>query len=152
MPTLKSLVDETTNIKNELVECHTNLKNNLIEKGVDCNNADKMLNLINKIANIELGKKWASGTYLSHEGATTLNLNLDFNPRLVFVNLEYASGSNAKFSRFSIYFKDINETKSTSIVSGSSNTSHDVTLRDNGIDMYVAGYSKPNTFYWYAFE
>ena len=30
MATLKNLVDETTNIKNELVECHSNLKNNII--------------------------------------------------------------------------------------------------------------------------
>ena len=53
MATLKSLVDETTNIKNELVECHTNLKNNLIAKGVECSDNDKMLNLINEINTIE---------------------------------------------------------------------------------------------------
>ena len=29
MATLKNLVDETTNIKDELKTCHTNLKNNL---------------------------------------------------------------------------------------------------------------------------
>ena len=32
MSTLKQLVDETTNIKNELKTCHANLKNNLIER------------------------------------------------------------------------------------------------------------------------
>ena len=52
MATLKSLVDETTNIKNELVECHTNLKNNLIEKGVECSDTDKMLSLIDKVVNV----------------------------------------------------------------------------------------------------
>ena len=31
MSTLKQLVDETTNIKNELRTCHSNLKNNLIK-------------------------------------------------------------------------------------------------------------------------
>ena len=49
MATLKSLVDETGNIKNELVECHTNLKNNLIAKGVECSDTDKMPSLINKV-------------------------------------------------------------------------------------------------------
>ena len=49
MATLKSLVDETTNIKNELVECYTNLKNNLIKKGVECSDSDKMSSLINKV-------------------------------------------------------------------------------------------------------
>lgn len=53
MTTLKSLVDETTNIKDELVECHTNLKNNLIEKGVECSDADKMPTLINKVNDVE---------------------------------------------------------------------------------------------------
>ena len=49
MATLKNLVDETTNIKNELATCHTNLKNNLISKGVECSDADKMSSLIDKV-------------------------------------------------------------------------------------------------------
>ena len=52
MATLKNLVDETTNIKNELVECYTNLKNNLIAKGVECSDIDKMPTLIDKVASI----------------------------------------------------------------------------------------------------
>lgn len=52
MSTLKALVDETTNIKNELVTCHTNLKNNLISKGVECSDSDKMSSLIDKIGDI----------------------------------------------------------------------------------------------------
>ena len=52
MATLKSLVDETTNIKNELVECYDNLKNNLIEKGVECSEDDKMLSLINRVKDL----------------------------------------------------------------------------------------------------
>ena len=49
MATLKNLVDETTNIKNELKTCYTNLKNNLMEKGIDCSSSDKLQNLISKI-------------------------------------------------------------------------------------------------------
>ena len=52
MATLKNLVDETTNIKDELVECHTTLKNNLIEKGVECSEEDKMLDLINMVKDL----------------------------------------------------------------------------------------------------
>lgn len=52
MATLKNLVDETTNIKNELVTCYSNLKNNLIEKGVECSDTDKMSSLIDKIGDI----------------------------------------------------------------------------------------------------
>ena len=49
MATLKSLVDETSNIKDELVTCYTNLKNNLIAKGAECCEDDKMSSLISKI-------------------------------------------------------------------------------------------------------
>ena len=52
MATLKNLVDETTNIKNELKTCHSNLKNNLIAKGVECSDTDKMSSLVDKIAGI----------------------------------------------------------------------------------------------------
>ena len=51
MATLKSLVDETTNIKNELVECHNNLKNNLNAKGVEVGSLDKLSTLILKLFN-----------------------------------------------------------------------------------------------------
>ena len=61
MATLKQLVDETTKIKNELKTCHTNLKNNLINKGVECSNTDKLLSLVGKVGEIELGKKFISG-------------------------------------------------------------------------------------------
>lgn len=61
MSTLKQLVDETTNIKNELKTCHANLKTNLIDKGVECSNTDKLLSLVGKVEEIELGKKFIKG-------------------------------------------------------------------------------------------
>ena len=64
MATLKSLVDETTNIKNELVICHSNLKNNLIEKGVECSDTDKMSSLIDKIT---LFDKYAPNPLMLYE-------------------------------------------------------------------------------------
>ena len=56
MATLKSLVDETTNIKNELKTCHSNLKNNLIQKGVTCSDNDKISTLINRVGEISTVK------------------------------------------------------------------------------------------------
>ena len=53
MATLKQLVNETTNIKDELKTCHTNLKNSLIAKGVECSDTDKMSSLIDKVKNIK---------------------------------------------------------------------------------------------------
>lgn len=53
MATLKALVDETTNIKNDTINCHTVLKNNLINKKVSVSSSDKMLDLVNKIPDIK---------------------------------------------------------------------------------------------------
>ena len=53
MATLKTLVDETTNIKNELATCYANLKTNLVEKGLNISNTDKIQDLIEKINALE---------------------------------------------------------------------------------------------------
>ena len=57
MATLKNLVDETTNIKNELKTCHTNLKNNLVEKGVEISSRDKLSTLVDKVGEIKQAVK-----------------------------------------------------------------------------------------------
>ena len=74
MATLKQLVDETTNIKNELKTCHANLKTNLIDKGVECSDTDKLLRLANKVGEIELGKKFIKGiTYQNADNSRIFN-------------------------------------------------------------------------------
>lgn len=94
MSTLKQLVDETANIKNELKTCHTNLKNNLIEKGVECSDTDKLLSLVGKVGEIELGKKWASGEHIVNFPSTfvysvEIDLsNLSFIPSVVVCELK----------------------------------------------------------------
>lgn len=98
MATLSQLVTETTTIKNNLVSCHTNLKNNLTKKGVQCSSTDKLLSLANKVGEIELGKKWASGTATMTEislGGTVNGTNaygnfitvsnLGFKPSVIFI-------------------------------------------------------------------
>ena len=55
MATLKSLVDETTNIKNELKTCHSNLSSALTEKGVEVSSEDKMSSLIDKVGGLGFG-------------------------------------------------------------------------------------------------
>ena len=53
MATLKNLVDETTNIKNEIVECRDNLKQILVSKQVEgLSNVTKLPNLIEKVNNL----------------------------------------------------------------------------------------------------
>lgn len=57
MDGFKQLVDETSNIKNELVRCHADLKTKLKAKDVDVLETDKMADLINKVNTIEQGYK-----------------------------------------------------------------------------------------------
>lgn len=61
MTTLKQLVDEITDIKNELVTCHSKLKSNLTDKGIKVLSNDKMLNLINNVSNIVTPKTVRAG-------------------------------------------------------------------------------------------
>ena len=72
MATLKSLVDETTDIKDELKACHSNLKNTLIEKGVECSDNDKMSSLIDKVGDVEqVNKVIASSKVLINANLAT---------------------------------------------------------------------------------
>ena len=101
MSTLKQLVDETTNIKNELKICHANLKTNLIDKGVECSDTDKLLNLVGKVGEIELGKKWASGEHIVNFPSTfvysvEIDLsNLSFTPSVVVCELKNIEAWNS---------------------------------------------------------
>lgn len=53
MSTLKELVNETTNIKDELKLCYSNLSNALTEKGIEVSSEYKMSTLIGNINNID---------------------------------------------------------------------------------------------------
>lgn len=95
---MSSLSTELNNMADELVQCHTNLKNNLIEKGVECSDADKMSNLIDKIPSIPLGKKYASGTLstlrvYNNNKFATVSLNLSFTPSQIFFTFDEADTS-----------------------------------------------------------
>ena len=52
MATLKQLVDETTNIKNDIVDCYNNLKDTLATKGVEVSNINNLHSLVESANNI----------------------------------------------------------------------------------------------------
>lgn len=160
MTTLKNLVDETTNIKNELVECHSNLKNNLIEKGVECSDTNKMSSLIDKIANIELGKKWASGnlgTYFYSNNnslwkSVTVEMNLSFIPSMIFIFIDYSNSmTKAAFIISNIYANSDKQYTTTSYshfyINQVDSQSFNLNYKMNGTvtkSAYILS--------WYAFE
>ena len=110
MATLKNLVDETTVIKNELKSCHANLKNSLTSKGVSCGSSDKISTLIGKIDNIQLGKKYASGTcpnisntgLLSTWKGITMQMGLNFTPSRIVLTCENVKLGGYLFGRFTV--------------------------------------------------
>ena len=148
-----SLVSELNNIADELVECHTNLKNNLIVKGVECSDNDKMSNLIDKVANIELGKKWASGSTTttitnSTSSTTTICSALPFKPSLAFVMLKTQHGVYSPCSN--VVFTNLVQ----SIISNASNGLC-IINSDNSLSLQRYdrnGISGSISIDWYAFE
>ena len=162
MSTLKQLVDETTNIKNELKTCHANLKSNLIEKGVECSDADKLLRLANKVGEIELGKKWASGTF-GHQniyGSKRFDFSLDFTPSLIFLSVGTIRRPSSKLVGGTYYISNLNtfeiwdEDYTTGVVNVYGRISN---LSSSGFNLtfekYLGGRSVYNgDLTWYAFE
>ena len=95
MATLKSLVDETTNIKNELKSCHSNLKNNLINKGVSISSGDKLSTLVNKTNELGVKINKQSGELVLNNTNSSYDIaisKIDLN-KSVSVGVQYDSNS-----------------------------------------------------------
>ena len=95
MATLKSLVDETTNIKNELKSCHSNLKNNLINKGVSISSGDKLSTLVNKTNELGVKINKQSGELVLNNTNSSYDIaisKIDLNKSVCF-GVQYDSNS-----------------------------------------------------------
>ena len=147
MSTLKQLVDETSNIKNELITCHANLKTNLIDKGVECSNADKLLSLANKVGEIELGKKWASGISVVSSSKISVR-GLNFKPRFIYgyqTGVDYYDKRSVVYcssptidicAEYSNYFEDNGES----------------VIYNDGFDLWVANAREGANINWQVYE
>ena len=138
MSTLKQLVDETSNIKNELKTCHDNLKSNLSSKGIYVDSTDKMQTLIDKINNIHLGRKWASGSATTQYDTQVAYLevkNLGFTPSVVLVN------GGGWWSEFHPYFN----LKNTTYGMTKLNTTTDIT---SGNGLFIVSTTTNNPSHW----
>ena len=156
MATLKSLVNETTNIKNELIECYSNLKSNLIQKEVECSEDDKFSSLIEKINEISVGRKWASGEdTLSHKNTGVYKLysktinNLEFVPSLVFCYSKHLFG-DASVN----YLKGVAVSNLGYLSMYMANASANIVISDNSFTLNVSTQGNVGSlpFTWYAFE
>lgn len=147
MSTLKQLVGETTNIKNELITCHANLKTNLIDKGVECSNTDKLLSLANKVGEIELGKKWASGISVVSSSKISVR-GLNFKPRFIY---GYQTGVNYYDKRSIVYCSS----PMIDICAEHSNYFEDYgrsVIYSDGFDLWVANANEGANINWQVYE
>ena len=150
---LVDLVDFTEEINKEIEYQSFKLKNNLIEKGVECSDTDKMSSLIDKIASIEPGKKWASGSITttianSTTSTTTICSALPFKPSLAFVMLKTQHGVYSPCSN--VVFTNLAPTSISSSSNGQCiiNSNNSLSLQrwdSNGISGRIL-------IDWYAFE
>lgn len=103
MSTLKKLVDETTNIKDELVTCHTNLKNNLITKGVECSDADKLLSLVNKVGEISTAIVESSDNVLMELGSLVKYVTVQVPPNSIKKQFTFTSTFKGSIRFFVVF-------------------------------------------------
>ena len=88
---LNNAVDFANNIKSEIQTIKTTLSSNLSNKKVTVSSSESLTSLVNKVNNIYLGKKFASGTIEDNAYSTrqhhsiTVPMNLDFVPSHVIV-------------------------------------------------------------------
>ena len=102
MATLEQLVNETTNIKNELKTCHSNLKNALAKKGVEVVEEDKMSSLINKVNSINIPKATFGETCIAFKGCD-IQTPFNSNSYTLVSSFRYVSLSGAyRVSAFSM--------------------------------------------------
>lgn len=103
MATLKNLVDETTNIKDELKTCHTNLKNNLITKGVECSDTDKLLSLVNKVGEISTAIVESSDNVLMELGSLVKYVTVQVPPNSIKKQFTFTSTFKGSIRFFVVF-------------------------------------------------
>lgn len=165
MPTLKDLVDETTNIKNELIKCHFDLKSNLIDKGITVENTDKMKDLIDKVSLLlNSSKKWAKGS-LSGTSATFTIPNIGFIPSILIVYSikPYDTATTNSYIAINVFVNKSYHGKNTKYIGGSMTSTQSglVSVRNEGLTIdgnnnitiqYSHGWCNQYDNQWIAFE
>ncbi|GCD83658.1 hypothetical protein PTHTG4_27220 [Parageobacillus thermoglucosidasius] len=113
------------------------LATNLTNKGQTANGSETLLSLINKVANVNTGKRWASGSGVPTGNVLTVT-NLSFTPRyaIAIVNGYVAANYEGTTSVFS-----------NSVNSYIANTY--IHFRTNGLDIY---FPTSGSISWIAFE
>lgn len=136
--TFATLMSKTQTLKN-------NMATNLTNKGQSSVGTEGLDNLISKIANINTGKKWASGTstsssslYFEYAGTTALYNSpyievsgLDFEPSMIIAMTYVSAGSVAHLMIYNSIFTDGVYSKTAKTISGIFSTYNTSTITRN---------------------
>lgn len=145
---------------NKIQTLKNTFASNLIAKEQSANGTESLNNLINKVANINVGKQFATGTFNSTQNNTLINIsNLNFTPSIVFVSSPIRDGGG---------FITKLQISNNTIIHGakfSGNSFNDVTEGGTytwGTDYYIGyrsfkfkttwEYNETITFTWYTWE
>lgn len=88
-PTLSS--DTFSKIKSDIQTQKNNLATNLTNKGQSSSGTETLKSLVDKVANVNTGKKWAIGTSTSNSSSLLTVSGLTFTPSVVIVHVPGAS-------------------------------------------------------------
>ena len=147
---LKDVIDAQSICNNTIENCRIDLKNKLIEKGIDVKETNNIRSLISKLDEINIGKKWASGSIA--EGSTSIQItNLEFTPSFVILmynNIQLGQGNNNRCYVYTPSYNYSGYRKNSSYYSGFSN-SH-INIIENGFTSSSLDVAKYNV--WYVFE
>ena len=167
LPTSSSLVNTVEYVKNvndEIYYLKNKLENNLIGKGVECSDNCTMSSLINKINDIAIGKKWASGLIVEETLTADANrtitksitTNLSFTPSLVFVPMKYVGFKqyDTTDTVWNCFLSNLNQlsdenTLTQGYISLSDITNNNFTIAIKGGSYFTRVTISGN---WYAFE
>ncbi|HCG4535570.1 TPA: hypothetical protein NJY08_004415 [Salmonella enterica subsp. enterica serovar Typhi str. AG3] len=153
-PTIVS--DAFPKIKSDIQTLKNSLATNLTNKGQPSLGTETLKILVDRVANVNTGKKWANGDVVNAWSVTSVTVNgLSFRPSYIFI-LGHDQGSNS-IQQIMIYNKDFN---TTSIIFGNNLTSNNfgttpITITSDGFSIADAkrwSGSNNHVYSWYAFE
>ncbi|MCT8975484.1 phage tail protein [Clostridium sp. CX1] len=154
-------------LKNCIQNNKNTLATNLTNKGQSSVETDTLANLVSKVANINTGKRWASGSFPgpNYSGTIVTVNNLSFSPSFIILYLLDNSSPYVNGNTVGLYIKDVglNIAMTNYSYNGLGNTGgttwnslkNVMSILSNGFSINFANFpmgTRPDGLRWYAFE
>ncbi|BDR86144.1 phage tail protein [Clostridium tetani] len=145
--------DSFSTLKSKTQTLKNTFASNLKDKKINASGTESLDNLINKIKNINVGKKWASGTTLNSSSLCTIS-NLDFKPSTIIWCINYYESSRTYMNYISVLINNTISFNALESDSWSTKMSTNTTISTSSdgfsVNATYPHYNKKTI--WYAFE